>query len=624
LNGQTTEKNVGFLALAAAVPLYVGSLLFSSEYEPLLIVAMLILFGMGLFRSTRAAAEAPNWEDPFTVRLNREGKQGSPERKHWLHIQTQRGRCIRQVLLFVLITALALFVENHVTGSIFYSPSKEAAAQATEATPTPPEETALPAGPSSTETPTSPGESATPGESPEQISTPEETVTPEATSTPGETATPEQTTTPGASATPADSPVASPTPERSAPENERSVEEGPLTWVSHADRVDDGRPYAVRPGDNLARVARTKETVPSLLGAANPAAVLDADTPLKTSLNDQQVIQITIEEASQRLQLTPALFASRFATTPLAGNQTLKIPADRPYDPRQWIDWMLWTLIGMTAALLLEVARYLRTVPDGEGDFLAETSWYWAQLATGPLIAFVILLLFVHIDVDLLTGDEAALEVNLREYPSDLLLVPAFLLGFYSRVTREVLDQLMRRVFGAAWRAANGDFEIVMKGQDVADGEIPSSSPVNFETKPSMAGTLWNATDGTIDSMGVFKPPSVEKPTQVFVTAVAPGTNRSAVKSVTVVKHKFKIDATGNPDLVLQPGKDQPLTVQPAPPAADSVTWEIVPPVPGFSLTSTTGASNTLTVPATVTPNQTVNVKVTLAGLSRTISLRLV
>ena len=381
--------------------------------------------------------------------------------------------------------------------------------------------------------------------------------------------------------------------------------------------------------ETLAGIALAHGIAPSELGPLNPAAVLLADAPLVTALklvrpDVTEGKPITVEEVYLGLQLPSAAVATRFATTPLLGDQRLEIPMDRPYDSRQWIDWLLWALIGMSAYLLIEVARHLRNIAQGEGDFLGETSWYWAQLATGPLIAFVILLLFVHINVDLLTGDEATLAVNLRDYPSDLLLVPAFLLGFYGRVTREVLDQIMRRIFAGAWRAANGDFEIVLKGQDVTDDEVSSSSEVTFETTPPQIGALWNATDGTINNFGVFKAPKVDAPKQVFVTVIAPGTNRSGVKSITVVKHKFQIDAPGNLTSEVHPGQEQKLAIAPPLPAGDAspIAWEIVPTdLKGVSFQgqpTATGANATLTIPEAATGGQTASVKCTIAGLSRT------
>lgn len=615
----STRKWVGILALLAAVPFYVASLLYSPDCEPLLIVFMLALFGVGLYQSSRAVAATPDWEDPFTVRLKGAGHQGSPERKQWLHIQTQRGRSIRQVLLFVLLGALALFVENHVTGSLSYKPPKEEETQGAEATPTPSQGLATPAAsPSPATSPTAEGSPA-----------------PQGSPAPAETSPPEETSTPETPPSPEASPGTSPASEESSKseeeeeekEEEEETTETPLDWVSHADRMEDGRTYQVEAGDNLASIARTHERVPSLLGPANPAAVLklvEGDPLTNAVKSPDKETTITIQEASRRLQLTPALLATRYATTPLAENQKLNIPAERPYDPQQWVDWLLWALIGMAASLLVEVARHLREVAKGEGDFLSETSWYWTQLATGPLIAFVILLLFVHIDVDLLTGDEAALEVNLREYPTDLLLVPAFLLGFYSRVARELLDQIMRKIFAGAWRAANGDFDIVLKGQDVSDDEVASSSQANFETKPPMLGTLWNATEGTIDGAGLFKPPQVDAPKKVFVTAITPSSNRSAVKSVMVVKHKFQIDAPGNPTGEVHPGMEQKLAITPPLPPGDtsSITWEIVPTdlkdVSFQGQPTFTGANATLTIPEAATAGQTASVKCTVAGLSRT------
>ncbi len=394
-----------------------------------------------------------------------------------------------------------------------------------------------------------------------------------------------------------------------------------LSWKSHADRLRDGLSNPTETGNNLAGIALTHGIAPSLLGAANPAAVFEADAQLTKDLQREAAgTQVTIEAAAQKLGVTQDQVASRYATTPLVEKQALKIPMARPYDPSQWADWLLWALIGMTAYLLIEVARHLRSVANGDGNFLAETSWYWAQLATGPLIAFVILLLFVHINVDLLTGDESALAVNLKKYPSDLLIVPAFLLGFYGRVTREVLDQIMRKVFAGAWRAANGDFEIVIKGQP---GDDAVSSMATLETQPPVVVT-WSATAGKIDSSGVFTPPAVESPTQVFITAISAGTNRAVTKTLTAVKHKFSIVATGNPRGELFPGKAQVLTVQPLPPQApETIAWELVPPgVTGFTLNANTGPQVTLQASESVEAGATVTVKATYAELSRTFSLQ--
>ena len=586
------RKVGGSVALGGAVLLYAWSLLFSEPFEPFLVLGFLILFLLGVYLSALASAVAPDVEEPFRVRLNGAGKADTNDRMQWVHVQTRRGRSIRKVILSILIASLALFVLNHVTGSIPYDLAK-------------------------------------------LIS--------------GDT--------------------------QGAQEGNGTTdqEEGLLAWENHADRLGNGAKYKTDEADDLAGIALAYDTSPALIGRKNPAAVFIPDEQLLTALNgaalpvptpkpvedtteaeesteaegntqgqsageaesdandqgtesdegaEELATGITIEEVARRLHLpTLDLVATRFATTLLKKDQPLQIPEDRPYDPRQWIDWLLWALIGMSASLLLDVARHLRSVAQGEGDFLGETSWYWAQLATGPLIAFVILLLFVHINVDLLTGDEASVQVNLRDYPTDLLLVPAFLLGFYSRVTREVLDQLMRKIFAGAWRAANGDFEIVMKGQDVVDDEILSEAQVAFETKPPQLGTLWTATDGSINNVGLFTAPKVDIPKEVFVTAIAPSLNRSVVKSVKVVKYKFKIDPSG-PGLVLQAGQSQPLALQPPPPATEQIAWEITPPAPNFSLHSTTGPTNTLTVAAAAGTGETVTVKATVAGLSRTVSFR--
>ena len=55
------------------------------------------------------------------------GEQETKKREHWLHVQTQRGRSIRTVILSILIGSLGLFLLNHVTGSIDCDSAKQEA-----------------------------------------------------------------------------------------------------------------------------------------------------------------------------------------------------------------------------------------------------------------------------------------------------------------------------------------------------------------------------------------------------------------------------------------------------------------------------------------------------------------
>jgi hypothetical protein len=95
---------------------------------------------------------------------------------------------------------------------------------------------------------------------------------------------------------------------------------------------------------------------------------------------------------------------------------------------------------------------------------------------------------------------------------------------------------------------------------------------------------------------GPLQAPSVEKPKQVFITAISPGSNRSSTKSVTVVKHKFRIDAPGNPASELYPGQDQKLAIAPPLPAAEpagAVTFASTPAA-GETVKGTVSSSGTV------------------------------
>lgn len=395
----------------------------------------------------------------------------------------------------------------------------------------------------------------------------------------------------------------------------------PLEWRTHDERLKGGNGYKTRQGETLAQAALANGISLEDLARTNGAVALKVPKLLESALNPnlklEPVRSITLEAAAQKLGLKPEEVARGFSMATLAPGQDLRIPVRSSADPLQWYDWFLWTLIGLAASLLVDIGRHFRKIFDGEGDFLGETTWYWAQLVNGPLVAFVILLLFTHIDLDLLTGEETAtVEVNLHRYPIDLLIVPAFLLGFYSRVARKVLDQIMQGVFNAAWRATYGDFEVMIRDH-TGDDEIDSK--VVFETQPPLI-VAWSATDGEISPSGVFQPPRVDRPKQVFVTAVpAGGASRAVTKTITVVRHKFKIVSPDNQNLEIRPGQPFRLTIDPLPPSTETgtIVWDLVGPIPPAEIQfePKSGPETKITIPSGVT--SPIKVKATFAGLTR-------
>lgn len=535
----------GLPAIALAVLLYVAAILYEPDFEPLLVVGVLILLPIGIYLSSMRQTPDPKPEDhPDSVRLAGPGRPDSEERKRWVQVQSQRASMLRKVVLAVFLTALGMFVQNHVRGSIdwgIFSQVKK------------------------TWNSVRGRESGT------------------------------------------------------AEQSARKSDSKGLRWETQADWWESYLDYRTRKGDTLTRIGLANGLAPSEIGARNPAAKLRfKESLLKSTLNAEHNVktagEITLDAVALANEATPAEIAAGFSTVELAAGQSLMIPKERPYDPRQWVDWLLWALVGIAAYLLIEITRNVRDLVSGEGDFIRETNWYWTQLLTGPLIAFVIILLFTHIDVDLLAGDEAAVEVNLNRYPIDLLIVPAFLLGFYSRVAREVLDQITRAVFRSAWMAANGVYEVLIKGQE--DDEV--ATEVIFETKPPTS-VVWSSTAGTITSGGIFQPPTVEEPKQVYITAVAAGSGRAVTKAVTVVKHKFEIKALGNEAGILKPGQEQVLEMTPEPKQnPEKVSWELVDPPSGVSFVGQpAGPKVSIQVAATAVIGREFKVKAKYAGLSR-------
>ncbi len=560
---------LGLAAISGAAVLYLVSVLCSPDCEPLLVTALLLLLPVGVYLTSPATP----FPAAMAARLAGPGRPETDKRKRWVEVQLLRGRAIRMVALTALVAALALFVQNHVEGSIG---CRVLLCGADEE---------------------------------------------------------------GTNAKDTSSPKASTSSSSGTRGSTTKISSG-LRWATVADRwAKKDRSakgaYQVRAGDALAKVAEAHRTTSADIARENPAARFAAASSQRNSPSQPALTlpaeEITLEGAALRNGMAhkpiDTRIAAAFGTAPLAEGQTLVVPAEPPYDPRQWVDWLLWALAGIAAYLLIEIARHMRSLANGEGDFLGETHWYWAQLATGPLVAFVILLLFTHVDVDLLTGEEAALEVNLRQYPVDLLIVPAFLLGFYSRVAREVLDQLMRAIFRSAWRAAYGEFEVVIKGQE-GDREIASAAV--FETRPATP-VVWSATAGTISSDGVFTPPAVTTtPTDVHVTAMSTASGRAVTKTVKVVKLKFEVVTANQAPKVVTPAGSLDLSVVPLPPGEeDKIEWRILvppPPVAGQPspapvLDKTSGPVVKLTVAQAVAPGTPIVVQATYAGLARTIEL---
>ena len=138
------------------------------------------------------------------------------------------------------------------------------------------------------------------------------------------------------------------------------------------------------------------------------------------------------------------------------------------FPERVWFEWLLVSLMGVSAYLLWNIAIWnLRP----HADFVAYRSWYRAAAARGPVIAFVVLIALTNIDFRLSlpasqvseteearatveTADQPTEEastfdlgINFGEASENVLLVSAFILGFYSRLANDVLGRIARFIF---------------------------------------------------------------------------------------------------------------------------------------------------------------------------------
>jgi hypothetical protein len=177
---------------------------------------------------------------------------------------------------------------------------------------------------------------------------------------------------------------------------------------------------------------------------------------------------------------------------------------------------------------------------DFSPSFVEYTPWYWINLIKGPIIALVIMFFLNTVSLNLAgSTDEgpSPLNFNFGALDHRVSLVFAFVFGFYSRVARHVLNDIVRTLFPKAWAQAHEVFVIEPKTRKVRLG-----GSVIFKTSPS-TDVIWSASLGDIDSTGKYTAP--KEPTysgdRVVVTAVSTGkVNMAQSASITLVPFKIQ------------------------------------------------------------------------------------
>jgi len=167
---------------------------------------------------------------------------------------------------------------------------------------------------------------------------------------------------------------------------------------------------------------------------------------------------------------------------------------------RRWLEWLLVSLVGVCAYLLGNVAFWYHRP---EAKFRAFTPWYRATAARGPILALAILLALTNISFQAalpageeVTGaaagaeteevaPEAAVEegqedvaapasfnfgIDFGQASDEVLLVAAFLLGFFSRLQKELLTSIARFIFGDIYDKAYPEEK---KQREEQEGQVP-------------------------------------------------------------------------------------------------------------------------------------------------------
>jgi hypothetical protein len=152
---------------------------------------------------------------------------------------------------------------------------------------------------------------------------------------------------------------------------------------------------------------------------------------------------------------------------------------------RQWLEWLLVSLVGVSAYLLWNVAIWYAR--PARADFVKYRPWYRATAARGPVIALIIMMALTNInfnvsipesqDAGAETSEQAEGQVSTFDFGIDIggasetvLLVVAFLLGFFSRLAKSVLEKIAEFIFGSVYRETYKD-ELEAQKDSEEDGD---------------------------------------------------------------------------------------------------------------------------------------------------------
>lgn len=232
------------------------------------------------------------------------------------------------------------------------------------------------------------------------------------------------------------------------------------------------------------------------------------------------------------------------------------------------LDWALWGLIGTFIYLLTEITFHYREIAKNspiDQSFLAYTPWYVSTLLKGPFTVLVIMLFINAANLNLtgIDGDNPAIAFNFSALDHRVSVAIAFVLGYYGRVGRQVLDGIVKSLLPKAWAETHENFEI-----KPGDAQIVLGESTLFNTSPKVE-VVWAASLGTIEATGKYTAPvgaDYANKTAV-ITATSTGAQRITKSSILEIL-PFKINIEPAVDLI-EHGKEYTFLV----PADLKVDW---------------------------------------------------
>jgi hypothetical protein len=255
------------------------------------------------------------------------------------------------------------------------------------------------------------------------------------------------------------------------------------------------------------------------------------------------------------------------------------------------LDWVLWSILGTLIFIFSEIEKYYREIypyakkgartgayPPGFVEF---SPWYLLTFLRGPFISLVILLFFNTANFNLTgTGATDAISFKFSELDHRATLLLAFVLGYYHRVARQVLDDIVAALFSGAWGKVFGS------KIDPEEAKLVLGQSMVFKTTPPEE-VIWSASLGKIDADGKYTAPSEPEHSgsTAVITAIPKG-KKWALRPARITLVPFSIEGPAEVEYKVDSTTQTAYFVKPV---QEGVKWSISPADGGGSIDPDSG-----------------------------------